>query len=266
MTPVPAAASGSSAGWSQAGATDGASATGTPAEPDVLYERVVGEGRTFAIGEVIGRAWQLVMDNAGLAIGATAVALICMVVAGVIPCIGTIIGGLVNPVLLGGVYTLLLKLYRHEPAEFGDVFAAFSTSFLPLFLAALVQGLITLVALIPGYVLIFAGSALAERSTGLSVLLSLLGVLLVLPPVIYLATSWMFTPLLIVDKRLDFWMAMETSRKVVGKRFLPALGLVVVCGSIMMGGFLALCLGIFVAAPVAFAAIAIAYDDLFGRA
>ena len=34
----------------------------------------------------------------------------------------------------------------------------------------------------------------------------------------------------------------------------------------MMGGALALCVGIFVAVPVAFAAIAIAYDDLFGRA
>ena len=69
------------AGWSQPGAA-------SPENADQIYARVIGEGRSFAIGEVIGRAWQLVMDNIGLAVGAALVVIICLVVAGIIPCLG----------------------------------------------------------------------------------------------------------------------------------------------------------------------------------
>ena len=116
---------------------------------DQLYARVIGEGRSFVLGDAIGQAWQLVMDNIGLAVGAAAVVLICVVVAGIIPCLGAIIGLVINPVLIGGLQNLMLKLHRDEPAEFGDVFSTFSTSYLPLFLFGLVQMVLTVVAAIP---------------------------------------------------------------------------------------------------------------------
>ena len=87
-------------------------------------------------------------------------------------------------------------------------------------------------------------------------LLSLFGILLILPPVIYLGVSWIFASLLIVDKGLDFWPAMELSRKVAGKQFFSVFGLLFLCGLIMIAGVLALCLGLFVAAPIVFATIA----------
>jgi hypothetical protein len=248
------------AGWSQSGAA-------SPENADQIYARVVvGEGRSFAIGEAIGQAWQLVMDNIGLAVGAAVVVIICLVVAGIIPCLGAIIGLVINPVLIAGLQNLLLKMHRREPAEFGDVFSPFSTSFLQLFLFGLVQMVLSVVAMMPGYALIFIGSLLAERSEGASVLLSLMGVLLILPPAIYLGVSWVFSPLLIVDKGLDFWPAMELSRRVAARHFFGVFALLLICGLIMMGGALALCVGLFFAVPVAFAAIAIAYDELFGRA
>jgi hypothetical protein len=257
-------AAGGAGGWNQAGAGAGAAgwsqAGASPESADQLYARVIGEGRTFVIGDAIGQAWQLVMDNIGLAV------LICIVVAGIIPCLGAIIGLVINSVLIGGLQNLMLKLHRNEPAEFGDVFSTFSTSFLPLFLFGLVQMVLTVVAAIPGYALIFFGTLLADQSEGASALLSLVGVLLILPPAIYLAVSWIFSPLLIIDKRLAFWPAMELSRKVAAKNFFGVFALLLICGLIMMGGVLALCVGIFFAAPLAFGAIAIAYDDLFGRA
>jgi hypothetical protein len=247
------------AGWTQTGAAAAESA-------DEIYARVIGEGRSLAIGDVIGRAWGVVSANVGLAVGAAVVVMICMVVAGVIPCLGMILGLVVNPVLIGGLSNLLLKLHRREPAEFGDVFSTFSTSFLPLFLFGLVQMVLSIIAMLPGYALIFAGNLLAERSDGVSLVLALVGVLLILPPAIYLAVSWIFSPLLIVDKGLDFWPAMELSRRVAAKHFLPILGLLVLCGLMLVAGALALCLGLFVAVPIVFASIAVAYDDLFGRA
>ena len=223
-------------------------------------------GRTLAIGELVGRAWQLVSSNFGLAVGATVVVMLCLVIAGIIPCLGFFIGLVVNPVLIGGLYRLFLKLHRQEPAEFGDAFSTFSTSFLPLFLFGLVQIALTFVAVIPGYALIFLGTLFAERNEALTILVSLLGLLVILPPAIYLAVSWLFAPLLIVDKGLDFWPAMELSRKVAGKHFFSVFGLLVLGGLIMIAGALALCLGLFVTAPIFFAMVAIAYDDLFGRA
>ena len=247
------------AGWSQAGAA-------SPESADQIYARVIGQGRSFAIGEVIGRAWQLVMDNFGLAVGASLVVMICLVIAGIIPCLGAIIGLVVNPVLIGGLYNLMLKLHRREPAEFGDVFSTFSTSFLQLFLFGLVQMVLSVVALLPGYALIFFGSLFADRNEGVSVLISLVGLLMILPPAIYLSVSWVFSPLLIVDKGLDFWPAMELSRKVAAKHFFPLFGLLLLGGLIGMAGVLALCVGIFVALPIVFGAIAIAYDELYGHA
>ena len=204
--------------------------------------------------------------NLGLAVGATFVVLLCITIAGIIPCLGIIIGLVVNPVLIGGLYRMFLKMHRGEPAEFGDAFSAFSTSFLPLFLFGLVQLVVQFIVLIPGYGLIFLGSALADRNEGLMIVFFLLGFLVILPPAIYLGVSWVFSQLLIVDKGLDFWPAMELSRKVAGKQFFSVFGLLFLCGLIVLAGFIALCLGVFVAAPIVFAAIAIAYDDLFGRA
>jgi hypothetical protein len=165
-----------------------------------------------------------------------------------------------------GLYRLFLKLHRGEPAEFGDAFSTFSTSFLPLFLFGLVQAVLTVLAMLPGYVLVFMGSMFAQRSEALTVVFSILGFLLILPPAIYLAVSWLFAPLLIVDKGLDFWPAMETSRKIAAKHFFGMFGILFVGGLIVMAGVLALCVGVFVAAPVFFAMVAIAYDDHGGRA
>jgi uncharacterized membrane protein len=105
---------------------------------------------------------------------------------------------------------------------------------------------------------------MAQRSEGASLILVLLGVLLILPPAIYLGVSWAFTPLLIVDKGLDFWPAMELSRKVSSKNFFGVFGLLFLCGLIFMAGIVALCFGIFVSAPLALAAIAVGYDGVFG--
>ena len=244
------------AGWTQPG--------GGPETAEQIYARVVGENRTFAIGEAIGRGWELVSGNFGLAVGATAIWILCSA-AGAIPCLGILISLCVTPILQAGLYRLFLKLHRGEPAEFGDAFSAFSTSYLQVFLYALVQVILIGICLIPGYALTMIGSLFAQRSEALGMLLSFVGVLLILPPAIYLAVSWAFAPLLIVDKGLDFWPAMELSRKVAAKNFFGVFGLLFICGLIFMAGVIALCLGIFVSAPLALAAIAVAYDGVFGR-
>ena len=138
--------------------------------------------------------------------------------------------------LVGGLLFYFLKKIRLEPATIETAFCGFSHRFLHLFLAGFVTGLLTW-----------------------------LGFLLILPG-IYLLVAWMFTLPLVVDKRLDFWSAMELSRKVVTKHWFKFLGFGLVLWLLMFAGVLALIVGVLVMTPLVLAALMYAYEDIFGGA
>jgi hypothetical protein len=85
-------------------------------------------------------------------------------------------------------------------------------------------------------------------------------------PGIYMAVAWMFALSLVVDKQLDFWVAMEFSRKVVSKHWWKFFGFWLVLILLNLAGVLACGIGVFITAPVSFAAVAFAYQDIFGLA
>ena len=262
-SPAGAGAAGG-AGYGAAGHGGGWNQAGGPESADQIYARVTAENRRFSIGEAVGRGWEVVSANFGLMIGAAVIWMLCSLL-GAIPCVGILISLGVTPIVQAGIYRVALKLHRGEHAEFGDVFSTFSTSYLQLLLNTIVQAILIGVTVIPGYVLIFFGSAMAERSEGLSLVLMLVGFLIMMPPAIYLGVSWIFAAPLIVDKGLDFWPAMELSRKVAGNQFFSVFGLLILVGLIFLAGVVALCVGVLVSAPLALAAIAVAYDRLFGH-
>ena len=138
--------------------------------------------------------------------------------------------------LVGGLLFYFLKKIRREPAVIETAFCGFSHRFLHLFLAG------------------FATSALTW-----------LGFLLVLPG-IYLLVAWMFTLPLVMDKQLDFWSAMELSRKVVTKHWFKLLGLALILWLLLFAGVVALIVGVFVVCPLVLAALMYAYEDIFGGA
>ena len=89
--------------------------------------------------------------------------------------------------LWGGLFYYFLKKIRMEPATVETAFCGFSRDrFLHLFLAG------------------FASSMLVW-----------LGFLCLVIPGIFLAVAWMFALPIVMDKGIDFWSAMELSRKVV---------------------------------------------------
>ena len=184
------------------------------------------------IGSCISRGWTLVTRHFWLIVGATFVIGLVEGVLGCVPVVGVGLAG----VCAGGLYLLLLKLIRGERASFGDVFAGFSVAFLQLFLAGLVKGVLTSI-----------------------------GLLLCILPGIYLAVAWMFTLPLVFDKKLEFWPAMELSRKVVTRHWWVLFGLVLLNCLVVVLGLLACYVGVFVAQPVAFGALMYAYEDIFSR-
>jgi len=193
---------------------------------DVLAAQFLARDYQVRAGDWIAQGWQLVMSDFWIFLGAT-------FVASLIASMG-IIGMVLGGPMLGGLYAMFLKKKRGQPITFGDVFVGFNT-FLPLMLAYLVMGL-----------------------------LGGLGLLFCLLPGIYLFVAWHFTLLLVIDQRMDFWPAMELSRKMISKHWWRFFGFLLLCALIQLGGLLLCCVGVFLTAPIAYAASVCAYEEIFG--
>jgi hypothetical protein len=199
-------------------------------DPEALAAQILARDYQINIGRCIGRGWELVKRDFWLLVGASVVATLIAGGCGV-PFLGLVIGG----PMMGGLYALYLRRMRGQPATFGDAFLGFTTAFVPLMLTMIVKGLLT----------------------GLGFVACLL-------PGIYLAVSWVFAVPLVMDKRIDFWPAMELSRKVVTKHWWLMLGFLIVCLLVLMAGLLVCCVGVFVTSAIAQAAALYCYEDIFG--
>ena len=202
--------------------------------PEPFTAQILAQDYSIQIGHCVGRGWALVKANFWLLVGAPFVGMLVACGAG-IPCIGPVVGLIVGGPMMGGLLALFLKRLRGQPASFGDAFIGFSTLFVPLMLAHIVSSLLT----------------------GL-------GFILLIIPGVYLAVAWSFTIALVIDKRLDFWPAMDLSRRVVSKHWWVIFGLLCVNGLVGLLGILCCVVGMFVAMPVAIASMMYAYEDIFG--
>ena len=172
------------------------------------------------ISDCLSEGWALYTKDPVLLSGATILMAVICGVAGLIPLAGT----LMYPPLLAGLYNMIIRLDRGEAITITNLFDGFQ-QFLPLIIA--------------------------------SVLISLfvaIGIFLLVLPGLYLLIAYGFTTLLIVDRKQDFWPAMESSRRIIHAHFwsyaLLALSLAVICllASLPLG------LGLIIAAPVCLAA------------
>jgi hypothetical protein len=197
-----------------------------------LAQEILARGYDIEIGRCIGRGWDMVTKRFWLTVGAAFIIALINGAVGGIP----VIGQALTFVFIGGLQYMFLKLHRGQNAELGDCFSGFSLAFVPLMLFSLV------------------GTILVALATVLCVL-----------PGVYLAVAWFpFTALLIIDKKLDFWEAMEVSRKVVTRHWWLIFGLLLVCALVHLLGVIACCVGAFVAEAVTTGAVVCAYEDIFG--
>jgi uncharacterized membrane protein len=228
------------------------------------------------IGGCISKGWQLLKSKFSvLFLGA----LICLLIEAALGLLGAIrfIGPLfslanlfiVGP-LMGGVYYLFLRALRGQAASADDVFAGFRLSFAQLLLGYLAVALLVGICMLPGVALAAVSFVIPiirhQSPSVLQVVTAGVGLLICLIPAMYLSVSWMFAVPLIIDKRMNFWPAMETSRKVVGKHWWVVFGFLIMCGLIKAAGLLACGFGILFALPVTYAAMMYAYECMFGPA
>ncbi|MDZ7724778.1 MAG: hypothetical protein U5R06_18730 [candidate division KSB1 bacterium] len=104
----------------------------------------------------------------------------------------------------------------------------------------------------------------AVLSSILITVFSFIGFLLCIIPGFIIIALYMLTPAFIAEKNLDFWSAMEASRKTVSQYLLEFVLLTLVLLGINLLGALALGVGLVFSIPLSFAIIAAAYDELVG--
>ena len=150
--------------------------------------------------------------------------------------IGTLASSLVSAYLTIGVIRISLKLLDSKKPEFADLYSAKAEEFIRYLIGSLLYGLIV----IAGFIL------------------------LIIPGIIF-SLKYQYYSYLIVDKHLDPMEAIKQSGKITQgyKWKLFLFGIVV--GLITILGFLALIVGILVAAPVTGLAQAYVYRKLASR-
>ncbi|HLK65464.1 MAG TPA: zinc-ribbon domain-containing protein [Bryobacteraceae bacterium] len=136
--------------------------------------------------------------------------------------------------MIVGFHIVFIKKMHNRPTELGDLFKGFN-----YFVPALVASLII------------------SAFTALGVVLCIVGSLVI-------GSALKFTYLFIVDKRMDFWPAIQSSHAVVKNDYFGFTMFLLLIGLVNMLGFLCCIVGVFVTMPIGIAAITVAYREIVG--
>ena len=239
---------------------------GQTADSEELWRMVQQRGINFTIGSILERSWKLVKGNFWPCVGVTLLSYLILMGSGQIPFVGLVAVFLVQPQIIAGLYWYFLKQFRGEKATLNDAFEGFRRGFGQQALYMLIVFGIIMACVLP----LAIGAALAiplmkgdSSQVGIFVLggLGLVFALIIT----FFTLSWVFAPILILDKGMKATAAMKLSRRAVGLRSWKIVGLFLVIGLLCFASLLVFVVGIVVMLPVAFAMITLLYEDIFGR-
>jgi hypothetical protein len=215
--------------------------------------------------ECLRAGWDLVKGNYWLFLGLTVVGTL---LAGLAP-----FGILAGPMMCG-IYYALLRRQRGAPIKFEMLFKGFDY-FVQSLIATLLMMIPLMVVLIPGYIVVFSiffatmpmtpppgGGPPPGPPTAFFVAYGVFMLVLVLVSAV-VSVAFFFVYPLIVDRKLTGVAAIKTSLRAVGGNLGGVVGLVLLNFLLTFVGLLACYVGAFFVMPVHFAAIAVAYRQVF---
>jgi uncharacterized membrane protein len=181
-------------------------------------------GLTARPGVWIGAGWDMVKADMG---NYVLIGLVFLALNALVPVI------LQGP-LMAGFHIFCMKRLLGRQTEFADLFKGFN-----FFLPALVAFVV---------IMLFTSAAS----------------LLCLIPGLVVAAMYKFTYLFVVDKRMDFWPAMQASHSVVRNDYFGFTMFLLLMILVNLLGVLCCIVGVLVTIPLSFAAITVAYNELVG--
>lgn len=213
--------------------------------------------------ECIKGGWNLIKSQYWLFVGIT---LVGVIIGSVVP-----LGILMGPMMCG-IYLALFQTRRGHPIEFGILFKGFDY-FGDSVVAALLHLIPIVVILVPTYVFFYIGMFAmmaqqgGEPSPGLLIgFFGFFAVFWLVMMVLLIVVSVVFTfaYALIVDRRLSGLDAVKLSIRAGLANFWRLLGLLLLTGLMSFVGLLFCYVGAVFVLPISFAAIATAYEQVFG--
>lgn len=201
-------------------------------------DSILQQGYEVKIGDYLQRGWDIMKQNLGGFIGFTVILVLISLIPAVMPerlaPLANIVVNVISPILSAGFLFVAFKLIKRQSTEFGDFFLGFN-SFLPIFLTSLLVGLFVV-----------------------------LGMFLLIIPGIFLAVAYSFSLAFVVGRKFDFWEAMESSRKIVSRKWFSFFAFLLVLGLVNVVGLLLLGVGLLFTIPLSNCALAAAFDDIVG--
>lgn len=193
-------------------------------------ETHVPESVNVNIAKWINEGWDLVFSNFWEFLVISIIYVVVILAASSTILLALILAG----PLTVGIYYVIFQKMRGNPIQIGDISKGFN-----FFVAAVLADILISIFVWIGFIFLII-------------------------PGIVISALYMFAFPLILEKNLDFWQAMETSRKVVQKNLLEFSVFMFLMWVFLFVGLLLLGVGFLVALPITFAATAAAYRDVFG--
>lgn len=207
--------------------------------------------------------WNLVKGQYWLFVG---ICLVGMLIGSAVP-----MGILLGPMMCGLFLTFFTRR-RGKPIEFGMLFKGFDY-FGPSVVATLLHVLPILAIVIPAYFLFYVGLIVSIAAQGNepnpAAMLGVFGMfglfwLVLIVVIIIVSIGFTFAYPLIVDRNMQGFDAVKLSFKAAMANFWRLLGMAMLSFLLGLAGVLLCYFGVFLVFPISYAAIATAYEQVFG--
>jgi Tfp pilus assembly protein PilF/uncharacterized membrane protein len=175
-------------------------------------------------GSYLKAGWHLFKQYPGGFIGFTALFLLIQGGLGALPKVGWMVLFIQYPLMFGFV-AVSSRLMQGERPQFGEFFEGFRF-FLTLFLLGVV-----------------------------SQIFICLGLILLVVPGVYLTVAFFLAPWFVLDRKVGFWEAMQSSRRAVRPHWFELFGLFLLIILVNLLGIVALGVGLLVTIPVGWCAL-----------
>ena len=208
----------------------------------------------------ISEGFNFLKANMGVLLGFAVIFFLLAMMVQFIPVIGPVAQSIViSPALTLGFFLFAYQYEKQRNPEFSTFFDGFQHlgKLIPI---ALIQTGIIVALMVPLGVAGFI-SADMTVSDDISPIFFLI-MIPIMAIIFYITVSWMYAYPLAVFFDLKPWDAMETSRKIVSQNFWPLLGFLLLLALVLLGGTLALCVGLLFVYPAVMYAQYASFRDI----
>lgn len=199
-------------------------------------DRLIAEGYRVSIRQYIVQGWRIFTAEPGKFLIYAVIFWIINIALEMVPVVGPFVAPVLMYPIFMGFFTFSAKILKEEPARFEDFLSSLDF-FIPLVIVGILANL-----------------------------LILLGLFLFILPGVYLAVGYLFSSILVIDRGMRPWEAMETSRKIITKQWMPIFGLALILLLINFAGALLFIVGLIPATAISACILTAAYDDIAGIA